>query len=139
MNHLFGDPWVYLHLIWLYKPPFSSSLICAIELWRWREEVLEWKIERLCEKCEDWNWIQEFCFPTKILLSNKFVKMSKTCKSFLKLIFDKRFCVKPVLTNFSQFIELHETNFSSWLWRTHFRSNIKKYFSESNGTRFIVI
>ena len=76
-----------------------------------REEVLEWKFERLCEKCEDWNWIQEFCFPMKIFLSNKFFKVSKTCKSSLKCLFDKLFCVKPVLKNFFQFIELHETNF----------------------------
>jgi len=74
-----------------------------------------------------------------ILLPNKFVKVTKTCKSLLKWLFDKLFRVKPVLTNFSQFIELHETNFSSWLWRTHFRSNLKKYLSESNGTCFIVI
>ena len=71
---------------------------------------------------------------SRILLSNKFFKVSKTWKSLLKWLFDKLFCVKPVLTNFSQFIELHETNFSSWLWRTHFRLNLKKYLSELNGT-----
>ena len=105
------------------KPPIfePSSLICTIELWRSREEVLEWKLEWFCEKCEDCNWIQGFFFPTKILISKKFVKLSKTCKNLLKWLFDKLFCVKPILTNFSQFIELHETNFSSWLWRTHFR------------------
>ena len=65
--------------------------------------------------------------------------MSKTCKSLLKWLFDKLSCVKPILTNFSQFFELHKTNFSSWLWRTHFQSNLKKYLSESNGTCFIVI
>ena len=82
---------------------------------------------------------------SRIFISNEdfafqqIVKVSKTCKSLLKWIFDKLSCVKPVLTNLSQFFELHKTNFSSWLWRTHFRSNIKKYLSESNGTCFIVI
>ena len=110
-----------------------------IKLWRSSEEVLEWKFERVWEKCEDWNQVQEFCFPTKILLSKKLVKVSKICKSLLKWLFDKLSCVKPILTNFSQFFELHETNFSSWLWRTDFRSNLKKYLSESNGICFIVI
>ena len=63
------------------------------------------------EKCEDWNQIREFCFPTKISFSNKLVKVSETCKSLLKWLFDKLSCEKPVLTNFSQFFELHETNF----------------------------
>ena len=116
-----------------------SNLICAIELWRSREEMLEWKFERFCEKCDDCNWIQGFCFPTKILLFKKFVKVSKTCKILLKWLFEKLSCVKPVLANFSQFFKLHETNFWSWLWRTHFQSNLKKYLSESNGTCFIVI
>ena len=67
------------------------------------------------------------------------ISKAQMWKSLLKWLFDKLSCVKPVLTNFSQFLELHETNFLSWLWRTYFRSNLKKYLSKSNGTCFIVI
>ena len=79
----------------------------------------------------------------RILLSNEYF-FKQTCQSewnmqnFAKMAFWQTFCEKPVLTNFSQFFELHETNFSSWLWRTHFRSNLKKYLFESNVTCFIV-
>jgi hypothetical protein len=37
--------------------------------------------------------------------------MSKTWKSLLKWLFDKLSRVKPILTNFSQFLKLHETIF----------------------------
>ena len=65
---------------------------------------------------EVWGW----WVNPRSLLSKKFVKVSKTCKSLLKCIFDKLSCVKQVLTNFYQFFELHKTNFSSWLWRNTF-------------------
>ena len=90
MNHLFCDPWVFL----------PSSLICTFELWRSSKEELEWKFEWVCEKCEDWNQIQEFWFPTKILISNKLFKVSKTWRSLLKWLFDKLSYVKPVWQTF---------------------------------------
>ena len=90
---------------WPLKPHLC---IWALEIEQRRVRV---KVEQVWEKCEDWNWFQEFCFPTKILFPNKLVKVSETCKSLLKWLFDKPSCEKPVLTNFSQFFELHETNY----------------------------
>ena len=88
-----------------------SSLICAfwaLEIERRRVRVKVWTSVR-----EVWGLkpILRICFPTKISFSNKLVKVSETCKSLLKWLFDKLSCEKPVLTNFSQFFELHETNF----------------------------
>ena len=79
------------------------------------------EIERRSVRVKVWAILWEVWglkLNSRILLSNEdfafqqfFVKVSKTCKSFLKWLFDKLFCVKPVLTNFSQFNELYETNF----------------------------
>ena len=54
---------------------------------------------------------------SRILLSNEDFIFKQTCQSewnmqkFAKMYFWQTFCEKPVLTNFSQFFELHETNF----------------------------
>ena len=63
MNHLFVTlefPFAYNDYINPHFRPLKPHLrIWALEM---SEEELEWKFERVCEKCEDWNPIQEFFF-----------------------------------------------------------------------------
>ena len=101
MNHLFGDPWVSLCLWWLYKPHFRplKPHFCfwALEIEQRRVRVKVWASVR-----EVWGLKPN----SRILLPNKIVKVSKTCKILLKWLFDKLSCVEPVLTIFFPLIRL---------------------------------
>ena len=140
--------------------PFTYNDYINPHFWPLKPHLHNWalEIERRSVRVKVWAILWEVWglkLNSRILLSNedfafqqifqsewnmqKFSKMAFWQTFFRKANFDKLSCVKPVLTNFSQFFKLHETNFSSWMWRTHFRLNLKKYLSESNGTCFIVI
>ena len=102
MNHLFGDPRVSLHLKGLYKPIFSTPQASFVHL-SFGDRAKKSQSESL-SKCErsvrTETDFKNFAFQRRFHFQNKLVKVSETCKSLLKWIFDKLSCEKPVLTNF---------------------------------------
>ena len=95
MNHLFGDPWVSIHLWSLYKPLF---LTLKPHLHNWNLEIKRKSVRARvwANLWEVWGlWVNP-----RILLSNKVFKVSKTCKSMQIWISYTLLRVKPFLTNF---------------------------------------
>ena len=94
--------------------PFTYNDYINPHFWPLKPHLHIWalEIERRKVRLKVWASVWEVWGlkpNSRILLSNKdfsfqkIVKVSKTCKSLLKWLFDKLSCVKPVLTNFSQF------------------------------------
>ena len=97
---------------------------------------------------KDWTNVREVWglkLILTILLSNEDFIFKQTCQSelnmqkFSKMAFWQTFLQKTSFDKLFSILWTAWDYFLSWLWRTYFRSNLKEYLSESNGTCFIVI
>ena len=137
MNHLFDDSWATLFLYLLYKPSFSTPWASFAHFsFREQEERLRVRVCLRFSRVE--RILCEFSRIFHLIEVCEVWKLFEVRKVKLLTPFSKHKAFFHQTSNFS-FIKPHETNFSLWIVKTYFQSNLMKYISKSNDTCLFMI